>query len=126
PGNNNTAPLLNPISNNQDFLDVTRNGYVSRPVYSEFSVCYGHTCQHIARLAIAENEWAKVRALFSPPAVSAEGEREQIRSAIALLETMTGKMTGTLYDKGENFTGMGEVGQMDCVDEATNTSSYLT
>jgi hypothetical protein len=118
--------LVNPISNNQGFMDVAKSGFVTRPVYSKFSVCYGHTCQHRAELALTDNQWEQVRVLFFPPARSAEEEHEQIRTAIALLETMIGEMTGTSNDKAENFTGLGEEGQMDCVDEATNTSSYLT
>ncbi len=125
-GNHNTAPLINPISNNINITDVIKSGFVKRPEYSHFSICYGHTCQYHAELALAEDDWNKVRAIFNPPARSAEEEHEQIRAAIALLETMTGEMTGTSNDKGENFTGMGEDGQMDCVDEATNSSSYLT
>lgn len=125
-GDNNTAPLINLISNNNDIIHVIKSGFVTRPEYSNFSICYGHTCQYYAVLALNGDEWRKVRSIFSPPAVFAGQEREQIREAIALFETMAGAMTGTSNDKAGNFAGMGEEGQMDCVDEATNTSSYLT
>ena len=124
--NHNTAPLINPISNNINIMDVIKSGFVTRPEYSNFSVCFGHTCRYHTELTLTENEWSKVRAIFNPPAQSAEEEHEQTRAAIALLETMIGEKTGTSNDEGENFTGMGEDGQMDCVDEATNSSSYLT
>ncbi len=125
-GDNNTAPLINLISNNNDIIHVLESGFVTRPEYSNFSICYGHTCQYFAVLALTDNDWHKIRPIFSPPAVSAGQEREQIREAIALLEIMAGEMTGTSNDKAGSFAGMGEEGQMDCVDEATNTSSYLT
>jgi len=125
-GSNNTAPLINLISNNNDIAHVVESGFITRPEYTNFSICYGHTCRYFAVLALSGEEWHKIRSIFSPPAVSAEQEREQIRAAIAMLETLIGAMTGTSNDKAENFAGMGEEGQMDCVDEATNTSSYLT
>jgi hypothetical protein len=121
-----TAPPINPISNHRHVADVIKSGFVTRPQYSDFSVCYGHTCQYYVTLSLAADDWQYIRNIFSFPAVYAGEEREQIRKAIAYLETIIGEMTGTANDRGENFTGMGESGQMDCVDEATNTSSYLT
>ena len=125
-GDNNTAPLINLISNNNDITHVIESGFVMRPDYSNFSLCYGHTCQYFAVLTLTNNDWSRIKMIFSPPAGSAEQEREQIRATIALFETMTGTMIGTSNDKAESFAGLGESGQMDCVDEATNTSTYLT
>ena len=34
-------------------------------------------------------------------------------------------MTGTSTDKGGNWAGWGLPGQMDCIDESTNTTIYL-
>ena len=126
PDSNNTAPPINLISNNNDITHIIESGFVTRPEYSNFSICYGHTCQYFSVLALTDDKWNKIRSIFRTPAVSAEQEREQIRAAIALLENMVGAMTGTSNDKAESFAGMGEEGQMDCVDEATNSSSYLT
>ncbi len=36
-----------------------------------------------------------------------------------------GKHTGTTGDLGGTFPGTGKSGQMDCVDEAVNTTTYL-
>jgi len=125
-GDHNTAPSLYPIRNNRTIADVIKSEFAARPEYTNFSICYGRTCRYYAVFSLTDYEWQKVRDIFSSPSYSAEEEREQIRAAIALLETMIGEMTGTSDDKAENFTGQSEERQMDCVDEATNSSSYLT
>ena len=48
-----------------------------------------------------------------------------MRQAIALLEVMVGQYTGTSADIAGTFAGTGRLGQMDCVDEASNTTAYL-
>jgi hypothetical protein len=40
------------------------------------------------------------------------------------MEQLTGEHLGTSNDKARN-SGTGEPGQMDCIDESTNTTSYL-
>src|SRR5690606_39398494 len=58
---------------------------------------------------------------------SPAGERRAIRKAIAWMEERVGRETGTAADRaGLDFLGAGDPTQMDCVDEATNTTSYLS
>ena len=125
-GDYNTAPKLYPVKNKISVTDVIQSEFVTHPEYSNFSICYGRTCRYYAAFSLTDYEWQNVRDIFNPPATSAEKEREQIRDSIALLETIIGEMAGTSDDRAENFTGQNEEGQMDCVDEATNSSSYLT
>lgn len=100
--------------------------FIARPVPGRFTICHGHTCARITEVSLSAEQWAEVRAVFHPPADAAAEERERIRAAVALLERIVGAMTGTDRDKGRNRAGMGLPGQMDCVDESTNTSVYLT
>ena len=90
-----------------------------------FSVCYGHGCRETVQLSLTAREWAEVKKQLSPPADNALNERRRIRRAIALLEVIVGRHTGTSSDIGGTFAGTGRLGQMDCVDEATNTTAYL-
>ncbi|OGT65885.1 MAG: hypothetical protein A2W69_00560 [Gammaproteobacteria bacterium RIFCSPLOWO2_02_47_7] len=71
-GDNNTAPVINLISNNHDITHVIKSGFVTRPEYSNFSICYGHTCQYYAVLALTDDEWHKIRPIFNLTADSAE------------------------------------------------------
>jgi hypothetical protein len=70
-------------------------------------------------------EWANVTTLLIPPAISPDAERAAIAQAIARMETIIGRHTGTDRDMGRNLPGFGQPGQMDCIDESTNTYTYL-
>ena len=41
------------------------------------------------------------------------------------MELIVGKQTGTDADRGGNWSGFGRAGQMDCIDESTNSTTYL-
>lgn len=68
---------------------------------------------------------AAVRAVFRRGQRNATQERERIREAIALLEYLVGPLAGTAQDKGGDLPGLGLPREMDCIDEATNTTLYL-
>ena len=124
--NTTSAPEITAIRNYKDIMDMKNPLFVGYPKYNNFTVCHGNTCKYIVPMALSEREWDEIRDIFTPPAVSAVEEREKIRIAIGRFESIIGYKTGTSIDKGENFPGLGQEGQMDCVDEATNTSVYLT
>ena len=63
---------------------------------------------------------------FNSAENTSEQEREQIRATIGMVEDIVGKKTGTTNDKGKNFQGLELERQMDCIDESTNTTVYLT
>jgi hypothetical protein len=120
------VPPITTIRTSKDNMNVDRSPFIAYPEPSKFSICYGHTCRYYAFSNLTTAEWSSVRSIFDHSEVSPEMEREQIRDAIALLETIVGEKTNTANDKGENFPGLGLRGQMDCVDESTNTTVYLT
>jgi hypothetical protein len=70
-------------------------------------------------------EWQQVRDLFVPAAPDAIGERRQIARAIGRLEILAGRQAGTLDDAAGMGVHWDADGQLDCVDEATNTTQYL-
>ncbi|MGQ0659104.1 MAG: hypothetical protein ACT4NU_13635 [Chromatiales bacterium] len=101
-----------------DFIDL--------PTPTRFSICHGNTCAERATLSLAAEEWAQVRALFSPPSPAPAEERVAIAAAVGLLERLVGAKTGTAADLAMGVPGFGKPGQLDCIDEATNTTVYLT
>ena len=117
---------LEPIRYARGFSDlaVTRT-FVRSPKPDRFSICYGNTCRHVATVGLDGVSWERARALFIPAPRDAEQERARIAAAIAGIESAVGALTGTWRDRAENFAGRGEEGQMDCVDEANNTTVYL-
>jgi hypothetical protein len=74
---------------------------------------------------------ADVEALFVPRAKDAQTERRQIAHAVALIQLLVGQQTGTAahqwthHDK-EILPNLGDPSQLDCIDEAVNTWTYLT
>ena len=119
-------PAINPIRNVREALDARTSSFVTHPTFADFSVCYGNTCRYIATLGLGQEEQERIRGMFSTATLSPEEERARIRDAVAALERITGDKTGTSADRGENLNGLGQAGQMDCVDESTNTTVYLT
>ena len=97
------------------------------PTPQAFSICFDHSCKSVAQLSLSSDQWQDIRKQFQPSANKAERERKQIQAAIAKLEQLIGSMTGTSNDKGANLAGMSAPGsQMDCIDESTNSTTYLT
>ena len=97
---------------------------ITAPRPEHFSVCYNNTCTTVQDLSLTRQQWQHIRALFKVHDDSPVQERVMIRQAIAMLEKMVGKLTGTSRDLAENAGG-GENGQMDCIDESTNSTIYL-
>ena len=77
-------------------------------------------------MPLSQADWAKLRAVFAERAESGSAEREQIRQAIALMEQIVAPKAGTGNDEaGARIINFQKSGQLDCIDEAYNTSAYL-
>jgi len=106
---------------------VTNYGLVEKPSPARFNVCHSHGCDGIATIGLKPAQWHQVTALFADRPASPAAERERIAQAIGLLERLTGPLAGTAEDRGGNLEGFGSLApQQDCVDESTNTTTYLT
>lgn len=90
-----------------------------------FFSCTDYHCDEGQTVHLNDQQWQTVRDAFPEPAESPAVEREQIRHAIAALETAVGGITGTWRDLGENVAGAGQPGQLDCISESKNTTTYL-
>jgi len=115
--------LLLPLQASADVFP--RGDIITNPTWDRFSVCYNNGCRSLDFVSLTQQQWDELKALFDPPAEAASEERRRVRAAIALMEVYVGDATGTWQDKGGSFN-FGVTGQMDCIDESTNTSLYLT
>jgi hypothetical protein len=103
----------------------------SNPTPADFSECHGFGCSAIDAVDLSPQQWTRVRAQFKPPAKDARAERRQISAALALMQSLVGAQTGTAVHQwtrvnrkiGPNY---GDLSQLDCIDEAVNTWTYLT
>jgi hypothetical protein len=89
-----------------------------------FFSCTDYHCDEREIVTLSDDQWHRVVSLFLSTESPAD-EREQIRRAIALLETLVGEITGTWRDLAKNVAGAGQPGQLDCISESKNTTSYL-
>lgn len=105
--------------------DPARTGGTPR-----YDVCYDFTCSTSETVTLTARQWATVVEIFRPAAASAKEERRRIQQAVARMEQLSGFHTPTHRDLPRNYTGeddqlAGLPGQMDCIDESINTSTYL-
>lgn len=98
--------------------------HLPRPTVEQFPHCYGYGCPSHYLVELNERNWAEIEKVFKPRPKNAEQERRRIETAIGRFETIVGALTGTDKDVGDTFKKTGD-GQLDCVDESTNTSIYL-
>ena len=98
---------------------------ITNPTPSRFNICDGGTCENITDVSLNEEQWGRVKNLFSGNR-TAEDERQSIQFAIAKMELIVGRLTGTYNDKGKNESDDQFNHYMDCIDESTNTSLYMT
>jgi hypothetical protein len=106
------------------FDDIQRI-YRQVPQLNQLEICQGGGCANVLQTALDDAEWQSVVMLFAVPVNDAEEERARISQAIGLLEQIVGYKTGTSEDKAGTFDNSEYTGQLDCNDEAINTTTYL-
>jgi hypothetical protein len=101
------------------------------PVPADFRECHGFACSEVSRVSLSPHEWKRVTAVFSPRPRDAKAERRQIAHAVSLTRQMVGAKTGTGVHQWTHknlmiLPNLGDLTQLDCIDEAVNTWTYTT
>lgn len=92
------------------------------------SVCHAYGCQKTTRVVFSEKDVGEIRKIMrrTKKADTPYEERRAVAYAIGWMERRVGEQIGTSADRpGMDFHASGDPTQQDCVDEATNTTSYL-
>lgn len=89
-----------------------------------FPHCQKYDCAVVKKVELSQRDWDRVEKEFGKKAKSAEQEREKIAKTIGAFERIVGPITGTQNDREGTFLQTGD-GQLDCVDESTNTMVYM-
>jgi len=93
---------------------------------ADFGVCKGYGCRYYLKTGLTPAEWERIEALFGAGVETPAAERDVIKRAIALFERFVGPKTGTdSDDAGAQIINFSTRDQMDCIDEAFNSSTYL-
>lgn len=95
------------------------------PTLDAVTICHGYGC---ARRDTVDLRLAfdRMTANMARPASDAASERANIALTIGAFEAEVGAMTDTAQDVGGTFEGFAQAGQLDCIDETSNTTTYLT
>lgn len=90
------------------------------------TVCHGYGCRIKTPFSIEERDLQHIRGIMSDFEGSPETERDGVQKVISYFEQRVGKAIGTDKDRAKIETGgINNPSQQDCIDEATNTTSYL-
>jgi hypothetical protein len=95
------------------------------PINKVAFVCSGYGCQYVSKFEFPNLLISQLNDLFAG-VNNPEDERKQLAKAIGLIERTAGPVAGTSRDRPSmDFGGSGDSSQLDCSDEALNTTSYM-
>ena len=98
------------------------------PEKNRIFVCSAYGCRTQTAFKFTQEDLAKVRVMMAEPnrRTGPADERQRIAHTLAWMERRVGDAVGTSADRpGDDLAGAGDPTQMDCVDVATNLTSYL-
>jgi hypothetical protein len=97
------------------------------PQGNRVTVCHAYTCKEQTTYTFSPAQMAEISALMKKTkrADTPFEERRAVAYAISYMEVRVGNKLGIKDVAGMQFTASGDPSQQDCVDEATNTTSYL-
>lgn len=101
--------------------------YKQIPALHDFDVCAGGGCAEVKHVSLTDDEWQSIINIFmrAGDVSDAEQERGLIALAIGVFESIVGAKTGTDTDLAGTFGNSDYPGQLDCNDEAINSTTYM-
>lgn len=105
------------------YEDYLNHKELQLPNPDRFQHCSAYGCAIKQQVSLTKTEWTRIAAPFKGVR-SAAAERKAISKAIGEMEKIVGAKTATQTDVAGTFDKTGR-GQLDCVDESTNTTITL-
>ena len=98
-----------------------------QPKGNRITVCHAYTCKKLTPYTFSQKDIAELRTVMSKTkkADTPAEERRAVAYAVAHIEVKIGNKLGIKDRAGMQFSASGDPTQLDCVDVATNTTSYL-
>ncbi len=97
----------------------------SRPVQAMFTVCHGYGCEFRTQIPIGQKVSDRFSAIMAAGAASPEAERAAISKAVQYFEDLAVQRHGVRDVPKSQAQSAGKKGQMDCIDESSNTRHLL-
>lgn len=114
--------LTTPAAATEDWY---ARGHGQAPDGNRAYICHGYTCRIVTPVRFDAVEMREIAGPLVAGVSDAAAERSALSSAVQAFETIVGARIGTAGDLAGMQFGKGNPGQMDCIDEATNTTSLL-
>jgi hypothetical protein len=89
------------------------------------TICHGYGCSFRTKLTLGAADGTRLRAIMQAGAGSPQAERGAISKAVQYFEQRSFQAIGVRDKPKADFGKSHEKGQMDCVDESTNTRALL-
>ena len=94
-------------------------------VTKRIDICHGYSCAFRSRLDLGPNDAKRFASILASGQASPQAERAAIARAVSYFETRAQQVTGVRDQPKSEFGASKVRGQMDCVDESTNTNALL-
>ncbi len=122
------ASVLGCAYHGDDLIDAHYQRYKARlPEGDRVFACSAYGCRTQTPFRFTDADILKLQSMMSAAKTkTAADERAAARDTLAWMERRVGDVVGTSADRpADDMAGSGDPSQMDCVDVATNLSSYL-
>jgi len=100
-------------------------GEITQASPSSIIVCSGFDCNYKTRLDLGETENARFARIMEAGRASPAAERAAVAQAVGYYEELGAAAIGVRDKPKSDITQSRIKGQMDCIDESTNTRSLL-
>ena len=98
----------------------------ANPIYHDIPICHGFGCNIESTISLSTAEWRSVADWLKANAPNPSTERDHIRQAIGWMEVLVGRHGPGRKDRALDLKHVAyRTGQMDCIDESINTTTYL-
>jgi hypothetical protein len=100
-------------------------GEARRMAPAQIEVCHGYGCKYRSRVALGASDAGRFASILAAGRKSPQAERAAMRRAVADFEQRSFAAIGIRDQPKSRFGASGIRGQMDCIDESTNTRAFL-
>ena len=101
------------------------SGEITETKSTRIYVCHGFDCSYKTRYSVTPEDWDRFADIMASGVESAEAERQAIAAADMFYEERAALAIGVRDAAKSNIGQSRAKGQMDCIDESTNTRSLL-
>lgn len=120
-----TLLALGGVASGCTSISSNYTGAMTVPQKSRIVVCHGHNCTFKTNVELDAAARKRFADIMAGGVKSAEAERAAISTADQYYEDLAFAVIGIRDEPQSGFSTSGLRGQMDCIDESTNTRSLL-